>query len=66
MTFNHYLEQKRFTAATVNSYTIYIRTFTDWLATEQLEAGAFTYNELLDFIQYLQARARVRKRYNMC
>jgi integrase/recombinase XerD len=61
MTFNHYLEQKRFTPATVNSYTIYIRTFTDWLAAEQLDGGAFTYNELLDFIQYLQGLGKSKK-----
>jgi len=61
MTFKDYLEQKRFTTATVNSYTIYIRTFTDWLAAEQLDAGAFTYNELLDFIQYLQGLGKSKK-----
>lgn len=61
MTFKDYLEQKRFAAATVNSYTIYIQTFTDWLSAEQLESGAFTYNELLDFIQYLQGQGKSRK-----
>jgi integrase/recombinase XerD len=61
MTFNQYLEQKRFTPATVNSYTIYIQTFTNWLAAEQLDAGAFTYNELLDFIQHLQGQGKSRK-----
>jgi integrase/recombinase XerD len=61
MTFNQYLEQKRFTAATVKTYTIYIQTFTDWLTAEQLDAGAFTYNELLDFIQYLQGQGKSRK-----
>jgi len=61
MTFKDYLEQKRFTPATVNSYTIYIRTFTDWLAAEQLDGGAFTYNELLDFIQYLQGLGKSKK-----
>jgi integrase/recombinase XerD len=53
MTFTHYLDQKRFTGATVNSYTLYLKTFTDWLDTEQLAAGEFTYNELLDFIRCL-------------
>jgi integrase/recombinase XerD len=61
MTFKDYLEQKRFTPATVNSYTIYIRTFTDWLTAEQLDGGAFTYNELLDFIQYLQGLGKSKK-----
>jgi len=61
MTFKDYLEQKRFTPATVNSYAIYIRTFTDWLTAEQLEGGTFTYNELLDFIQYLQGLGKSKK-----
>lgn len=61
MTFNQYLKQKRFTEATVNSYTIYIQTFTDWLRAEQLDGGAFTYNELLDFIQYLQGLGKSKK-----
>jgi integrase/recombinase XerD len=61
MTFKAYLEQKRFTAATVNSYRVYIQTFTDWIAGEQLDAGSFTYNELLDFIHYLQGQGKSRK-----
>jgi integrase/recombinase XerD len=61
MTFTQYLEQKRFTAATVNSYTSYIQTFTNWLAAEQLNPGEFTYNELLDFINYLQGLGKNRK-----
>jgi len=53
MTFTHYLEQKRFTDATVKSYMLYIRIFTDWLNGEQLAASEFTYSELLAFIRCL-------------
>ena len=60
MTFTQYLEQKRFTAATVNSYASYIQTFTDWLL-RTAGPGEFTYNELLDFIRYLQGLGKSRK-----
>jgi integrase/recombinase XerD len=61
MTFKIYLEQKRLTAATARSYTVYIRTFTDWLNSEQLDAGAFTYNELLNFITHLQGLGKSKR-----
>jgi hypothetical protein len=47
MTFRQYLEQKRFSAATVKAMRPILQTFTDWLETEQLAPGAFTYNELI-------------------
>ena len=61
MTFRQYLEQKRFAAATVDSYAVYIETFTGWLVTEELAPGAFTYNELLDFIRHLQGLGKSKK-----
>jgi integrase/recombinase XerD len=61
MTFTQYLEQKQFSDATVNSYATYAQSFTDWLATEQLAPGAFTYNELLDFIRHLQSLGKSKQ-----
>ena len=61
MTFTQYLEQKQFSEATVNSYASYSQSFTDWLETEQLAPGAFTYNELLDFIRHLQGLGKSKK-----
>lgn len=61
MTFTQYLEQKQFSEATVNSYGSYGQSFTDWLVTEQLAPGAFTYNELLDFIRQLQDLGKSKK-----
>ena len=61
MTFRQYLEQKRFAAATVDSYAVYIETFTGWLNSEELAPGAFTYNELLDFIRHLQGLGKSKK-----
>jgi integrase/recombinase XerD len=61
MTFRQYLEQKRFSEATVNSYASYSQSFTDWLVSEQLAPGAFTYTELLDFIRHLQGLGKSKK-----
>ena len=61
MTFTQYLEQKQFSDATVNSYASYSQSFTDWLDSEQLAPGAFTYNELLDFIRHLQGLGKSKK-----
>ena len=61
MTFTNYLEQKRFTEATVNSYASHIATFTNWLSDEQLTGGEFRYNELLDFTGYLQGLGKSKK-----
>ena len=61
MTFTQYLEQKQFSDATVNSYATYGQSFTDWLVTEQLAPGEFTYNELLDFIRHLQDLGKSKK-----
>jgi integrase/recombinase XerD len=61
MTFRQYLEQKRFAAATVDSYAVYIETFTGWLNREELAPGACMYSELLDFIRHLQALGKSKK-----
>jgi integrase/recombinase XerD len=61
MTFRQYLEQKRFAATTVDSYAVYIETFTGWLNSEELAPGAFTYSELLDFIRHLQGLGKSKK-----
>lgn len=56
MTFTQYLEQKKFSAKTVNTYSFYIRRFLTWLESENLTVEHFTYTELLDFMGYCQAR----------
>jgi integrase/recombinase XerD len=52
MNFTHYLQQKRYSVRTVDRYTGYIERFLTWLNRENIEAAAFTYNDLLSFMQH--------------
>src|SRR5688500_3388330 len=52
MTFIEYLQQKKFSSSTVGSYSKYIERFLSWLQSEGIESAAFTYNDLLSFMQY--------------
>ncbi|WP_315822501.1 tyrosine-type recombinase/integrase [Paraflavitalea speifideaquila] len=51
MTFTEYLQQKRYSPATVDRYTGYIERFLTWTAQEAI-ADSFAYNELLDFMRH--------------
>ncbi len=61
MNFTEYLQQKQFTSGTINSYTIYLKQFTEWLQEEQLTAEEFTYNDLLEFMRYLNSAGKSKK-----
>ncbi len=54
MTFIQYLQAKKFTAATINSYIKYIQHFFEWLQQEEADVETFTYNDLLEFMRYCQ------------
>ncbi len=52
MTFHQYLQQKRYSRATVNRYDNYSERFLGWLTNEGLPASSFTYTDLLQFMQH--------------
>jgi integrase/recombinase XerD len=52
MTFTSYLQQKKYSAATVKLYTKGIQRFIVWLQQEDIKPESFTYNELLDFMRH--------------
>jgi integrase/recombinase XerD len=52
MNFTEYLQQKKYSEKTINGYTVYIQRFLNWLNEEELEAAAFTYTDLLEFMRY--------------
>jgi integrase/recombinase XerD len=52
MNFTSYLQQKRYSDATVHHYTDYIGKFLTWLQNENIDATVFNYNDLLLFMQY--------------
>lgn len=64
MTFTEYLQQKKYSPATVNSYAKYISYFTNWLSSENITAAAINYTELLDFIRHLQTSSKSKRTVN--
>jgi site-specific recombinase XerD len=52
MTFTEYLQQKKYSPVTVNSYNVYINKFLAWLDDEELKGESFTYTDLLEFMRY--------------
>jgi len=53
-----YLQQQRFSTATIGTYNKQLECFTQWLAGEQLSQSDMTYTELMDFIRYLQEQGK--------
>lgn len=68
MTFITYLQQQRFSTATVDTYSKQLECFTQWLAGQQLSPADMTYPELLDFIGWLQEQGKSKKmvRSHLC
>jgi site-specific recombinase XerD len=56
MTFTEYLQQKKYSEATISRYSKGIQQFLNWLDEEQINPGDFTYNELLDFMRYCHSK----------
>jgi integrase/recombinase XerD len=56
MTFIQYLQNKKYSAVTVDRYSIYIKRFLTWLQDEELKAEEFTYTDLLEFMRYCRQR----------
>ena len=54
MSFTAYLQQKKYSPATVELYDIYSKRFLSWLADENINQESFTYTELLNFMRYCQ------------
>lgn len=54
MRFTDYLKQNKCSPATIKTYNRYLNEFMQWLQNENQEASLLTYNDLLDYIRYLQ------------
>lgn len=65
MSFTHYLQQKQCSPATIKTYQKYQDYFTDWLTKENLDAATLSYNELLDYIRYLQDSGKSKSSVTM-
>jgi site-specific recombinase XerD len=65
MSFINYLQQKKCSPATIKTYQKYLDYFTGWLMKENMEAAALSYNELLDYIRYLQHKGKSKSSVTM-
>jgi integrase/recombinase XerD len=61
MTFEEYLQAKRYSASTINRYRLDEKIFTDWLSQEQLSGDDATYNDVIAFMRYLQEKGKSKK-----
>ena len=64
MSFTNYLQQKQCSPATIKTYQKYLNYFMQWLQKENIEAASLSYNELLDYIRYLQEQGKSKTAIN--
>jgi integrase/recombinase XerD len=61
MTFEQYLQSRRYSPTTITRYRLYAGVFTDWLHQEQLTGEQATYNEVIAFMRYQQWKGKSKK-----
>jgi integrase/recombinase XerD len=61
MNFEEYLQAKRYSRATINSYRLYGEVFTDWLRQEQLTDEQASYNDVIAFMRHLHEKGKSKK-----
>jgi integrase/recombinase XerD len=61
MTFEQYLQDKRYSPPTIHHYRLYAALFTDWLSQEQLTGEQATYNDVIAFMRYLNEKGKSKK-----
>lgn len=62
MTFEQYLQDRRYSPSTIHHYGHYAGLFTGWLAQEQLTGEQATYNDVTSFMRYLNEQGKSKKR----
>jgi site-specific recombinase XerD len=62
MTFEQYLEDKRYSPHTIHHYGLYAALFTGWLEQEQLTGEQAGYNDVIAFMRYLNEQGKTKKR----
>jgi site-specific recombinase XerD len=62
MTFEQYLQDKRYSLHTIHHYQLYAALFTGWLTGEQLSGEQASYNDVIAFMRYLSAQGKTKKR----
>jgi len=61
MTFEQYLQSKRYSPATISRYRLYGDVFTGWLEQEQLTGEQASYNDVIAFMRHQQGKGKSKK-----
>jgi len=61
MTFEEYLQSKRYSRVTISRYLAAVDGFTGWLQEERLTGEQTTYNEVVAFMRHLQQKGKSKK-----
>ena len=61
MTFEQYLQDKRYSAVTINRYRLQEKVFTEWLDQEQIGGEQATYNDVIAFMLHMQQKGKSKK-----
>jgi integrase/recombinase XerD len=61
MNFETYLQNKRYSPGTINSYKLHGKLFTDWLEQQELTGEQATYNDVIAFMRDMQARGKSKR-----
>ena len=62
MTFEQYLQDKRYSLHTTRHYQLYAALFTGWLTGEQLSGEQASYTDVIAFMRYLNEQGKSKKR----
>jgi integrase/recombinase XerD len=62
MTFEQYLQDKRYSPHTIYHYQLYAALFTGWLTGEQLSGEQASYTDVIAFMRYLNEQGKSKKR----
>jgi site-specific recombinase XerD len=61
MTFEQYLQNKRYSAVTINRYRLQEKVFTEWLDQEQITGEQASYNDVIAFMRHMQHKGRSKR-----
>jgi integrase/recombinase XerD len=61
MNFEQYLQDKRYSPVTINSYTLHVKRLTDWLEQEKLTGERASYNDVVAFMRDMQQKGKSKR-----
>ncbi|MEO7311327.1 MAG: tyrosine-type recombinase/integrase [Chitinophagaceae bacterium] len=64
MSFENYLQEQKYSSATVARYTESIKRFISWCEAESLSVATFNYNDVLSFMRWCHAKGVTKRTVN--